>query len=411
MRISTTQLFTDSTRNMLEGQSRLAEIQNKISSGKNFQSLAKDPVGASRVVNLKREMSQLETFQANIDSTRRRLSLGETTLGDITTEVIRARELVIQAGGGALSDSDRVAISYELEEIVGYLANLMNTRDAKGEYLFSGSKGNTQTYAKQQDGTYTYQGDSSQRQIQIASSQYLTSSDTGEYLFDSVRLDPSMSALGDASLVTALNLPNSLALTDADAFRVAYGNTGELTITVTDTGTTVQISDSAGNDLSSNDDYSYTAGNGLLNLPGATIAIALPDLVDGQVRLRLEQNEGNILNTLVANIDALRTHSAVDPATRATLNTNLATTLDQLSAVEQRISEAVASMGGRLNVLDSTELSNSDFKALTQTTLSSVEDLDYASASTELAKRQLALEASFASFAKIQGLSLFNYID
>jgi len=79
--------------------------------------------------------------------------------------------------------------------------------------------------------------------------------------------------------------------------------------------------------------------------------------------------------------------------------------------VEQRISEAVASMGGRLNVLDSTELSNSDFKALTQTTLSSVEDLDYASASTELAKRQLALEASFASFAKIQGLSLFNYID
>ena len=102
MRISTTQLFNETTRNMMSGQSSLADIQNKISSGKNFQSLAEDPVGANRVVNLKRELSQLETFQQNIDSTRRRLSLAETTVADINTSITRARELVIQSGNGAV---------------------------------------------------------------------------------------------------------------------------------------------------------------------------------------------------------------------------------------------------------------------------------------------------------------------
>ena len=43
-------------------------------------------------------------------------------------------------------------------------------------------------------------------------------------------------------------------------------------------------------------------------------------------------------------------------------------------------------------------------------TLSNIEDLDYASAITKLSKQMLALEATQSSFAKISQLSLFNYI-
>jgi flagellin-like hook-associated protein FlgL len=85
--------------------------------------------------------------------------------------------------------------------------------------------------------------------------------------------------------------------------------------------------------------------------------------------------------------------------------------LDQLSMSQERLSEATASFGARLNTLDNAEFSNTDFQLMTEGTLSAVQDLDYVAASTELAKRQLALEAAYASFAKIQGLSLFNYIN
>lgn len=413
MRISTTQLFTDSTRNMLEGQSRLAEIQNKISSGKNFQSLAEDPVGASRVVNLKREMSQLDTFQANIDATRRRLSLEETTLADVTTGVIRARELVIQAGNGSLNDSDRRAISYEVEEIIDYLANLMNTRDAKGEYLFSGSKGSTQTYARQSDGTYIYQGDSAAREIQIASSQYIASSDNGQALFQAVTPSIGLEVLGPTSdLKGGIDTSTGVVVSDEAAFSTSFAATGDLSLTVTASNASsgsYTLSDSAGNIVSG--PVTYSAVPVVIALTGASLTLSPQASGSETVNLRYSETEGNVLNTLVANVEALRTLSSNNTSENDALYNNLDLTLNQLDAVQARLSDSVASMGGRLNVLDAAENSNRDFKLLTETTLSAVEDLDYTSASTELAKRQLALEASYASFAKIQGLSLFNYID
>jgi flagellar hook-associated protein 3 FlgL len=42
--------------------------------------------------------------------------------------------------------------------------------------------------------------------------------------------------------------------------------------------------------------------------------------------------------------------------------------------------------------------------------LSQVEDLDYATAVTELSAELLSMEAAQSSFAKISQLSLFNYI-
>jgi flagellar hook-associated protein 3 FlgL len=45
-----------------------------------------------------------------------------------------------------------------------------------------------------------------------------------------------------------------------------------------------------------------------------------------------------------------------------------------------------------------------------KTTLSTVEDLDYASAITKMNQQILSLEAAQSSFAKISQLNLFNYI-
>jgi flagellar hook-associated protein 3 FlgL len=57
----------------------------------------------------------------------------------------------------------------------------------------------------------------------------------------------------------------------------------------------------------------------------------------------------------------------------------------------------------QLDVLDETSLR---FKS----TLSEIEDLDYAAAVTRMNKEMMALEAAMGSFSKISGLSLFDYI-
>jgi len=666
MRISTTQLYTEANRNMMEGQSKLAEIQNKIASGKNFTSLADDPVGANQVVNLKRELAQFEVYQSNIDSTRRRLDLEEATLDQLNNAVTRAQELIIQASNGGLTDFDRAAISYELEELVEYSTSLMNTRDAKGEYIFSGSKGSTQTYVQNIDGSYTYQGDNTQRQIQVGSSQFLASTDTGQYLFEAVPGELGIETLGiDVNPALSGALTN-FEVTDEAAFEKYMRSTGDLRISLNqgatdpisgDTTMYYSLTDSLGNPIPNLIDNSATEWTSYVGvqsvdfeIPGATFRLSLPATAGGsepdilatgdgidyfvtssasapnpsttdsaaftdlfanygplridasisdsattpaatvtvfaydeaqdewvdittdltnvaslavsgpsftgnpfsgsgtlaaglfttdfsqpgdavsfdvfygsnapvpvtlsgtqldgtylnaddlatditnqlqlagvgvtvtavndrlvfeedvssagtislsnfnlgtsgvtladfglvnsfvnlsvggwevnidssadfatssfsldfepaeEVTLRFTKPNTNILTALADATDVLRNNSINDEEEKTELFATLNATLTNLSVVQERFSQSVAGIGARLNAMDSAEFSNLDFKLLTQSTLSAVEDVDYASASTELAKRQLALEAAYASFAKIQGLSLFDYL-
>lgn len=526
MRISTGQIFLSASNNMMENQTSLLDIQDKMSSGKQFTRLADDPVGASQVVSLKRELAQLEMFNSNIDASRRRLELEETTMDDLNTAQDRMRELVVYAANGVLSDADRMTISYELEELVEYSAGLMNTRDAKGEYLFSGSQGNVQTYEKIGN-RYSYEGDASNRDIQVSSALYVQSTDNGRDLFESVTDEPTLKATG---VLRGLVDDEAVNVTDVDAFNEFMREQGDITLGID------RFDDGLGNPDSVT--YRYTMRNSAgevietpeqgvlqgiyagvepveISIPGATVTLDLPidpafpataptlsatgdaaatlgnvftepefvdlmrnlgdlqldvqynsgadtydytlvdsannviasntglaagtvesiDLVgvnfditipsdglsqqasfqldtpaDAELKLQYEQPPTNILNAIMETVEMMR--EPVDGTTDALaeLKDRFALSLDQLTQSQERLAEATSTLGARMNKLDKAQLSNTDFQLMTESTLSAVQDLDYAAASTELAKRKLSLEAAYASFAQIKDLSLFNYI-
>src|SRR5690606_14481013 len=87
---------------------------------------------------------------------------------------------------GSLSAEDRQSIAAELSEREDELLSLMNTRNARGEYLFSGFQGKTQPFVRGADGGYSYQGDEGQRKLQIASSLSIPISDSGKSIFQNV---------------------------------------------------------------------------------------------------------------------------------------------------------------------------------------------------------------------------------
>ena len=67
-------------------------------------------------------------------------------------------------------------------------------------------------------------------------------------------------------------------------------------------------------------------------------------------------------------------------------------------------------MGGRLNRLTQQQSTYSDLTLTYQTTLSGVQDTDMASAISQLMLQSTALQASQQTFAKVQGMSLFDYL-
>ena len=83
----------------------------------------------------------------------------------------------------------------------------------------------------------------------------------------------------------------------------------------------------------------------------------------------------------------------------------------ELDNLQLGVSLARAEVGTNLNVVDQQTSVIEDMTLNHKTTLSSIEDLDYASAITKMNQQMLSLEAAQSSFAKVSKLSLFNFIN
>ena len=84
--------------------------------------------------------------------------------------------------------------------------------------------------------------------------------------------------------------------------------------------------------------------------------------------------------------------------------------LDHLDQMLNIVTMSLADIGAEMNSIEDEISINEDLKLQLQTTLSGQEDLDYATAITELQAKMMSLEAAQSSFAKISQLSVFDYL-
>lgn len=87
-----------------------------------------------------------------------------------------------------------------------------------------------------------------------------------------------------------------------------------------------------------------------------------------------------------------------------------ANSLDQLDNALDHILEVRATVGARLNAIDSQNGINESFLLQLEQTRSSIEDLDYAEAASRLSRESITLQAAQQAFVKVQNLNLFNFL-
>lgn len=85
--------------------------------------------------------------------------------------------------------------------------------------------------------------------------------------------------------------------------------------------------------------------------------------------------------------------------------------IGEVDSLHQGLLMAHAGVGTDMKSVEQQASVVEDTTLSLKTTLSNIEDLDYATAITQMNKQMLALEAAQSSFAKISQLSLFNYIN
>jgi flagellar hook-associated protein 3 FlgL len=187
MRISTIQAFNNGVQGIQRNYANATRTQEQISTGNRILTPADDPVASVRLLQLEQQQNVLTQYKDNLTAANNSLTQEEVTLNSVNTVLQRVRELAVQAGNGALSQADRSSIGAELRERENELLTLMNTRNARGEYLFSGYQGKSPPFVRGADGSYSYQGDEGQRKLQVASSLNLAISDNGKKIFEDVR--------------------------------------------------------------------------------------------------------------------------------------------------------------------------------------------------------------------------------
>ena len=168
MRISTQQYFETSSAKYQSNYSSVVKAQDQASSGVRVQTAADDPVAAARLLMLQQQKDMLAQFNGNIDTLKNSLTTQDGVLENINIAIQRASELALKAGNVGISDADRKSTAAEIGAIEDQILGLLNTKDASGNYLFSGSKTDTPPYARNNDGTYSYQGDDTPLSLQIA---------------------------------------------------------------------------------------------------------------------------------------------------------------------------------------------------------------------------------------------------
>lgn len=152
MRISTAYPQQFNINSMFDQQGKLNETQLKISSGKKYLTPAENPSAAAYALSFKQSISETEQYQDNIDAVEQRLKLEETALTSAIDTIQRLQELGLQG----ISDSgnstiSRNAIASEFELLNEHLIGLANTRNANGEYIFSGTKTTEMPFGKKTD--------------------------------------------------------------------------------------------------------------------------------------------------------------------------------------------------------------------------------------------------------------------
>jgi len=204
MRISTHTLFETGAARLGELQSGLVKTQQQVSSGRRILSPSDDPVAAARALEVTQSQSLNTQHGLNRQHAKGVLEAVEGTLSSVTALLQDVKTTVIAAGNGSLSDTERGFMATELRGRFEQLLGLANSRDAMGNYQFSGFQTATPPFAEIAAGDVQYQGDQGQQLMQVDATRQMAVNNTGQSVFQGGGQDM-FETLND--LVTLLQTP------------------------------------------------------------------------------------------------------------------------------------------------------------------------------------------------------------
>lgn len=406
MRVSTSQIFNQGIQQFQNLNAQQARTQEQVATGKEVLRPSDDPVASTRIVQLKDNLARSEQYQDTLDMTQTRLEREDGTLSGYTDALARTRELMVNAGSGSLSESDRGSIAQELRQVKDQMVSLANTQGPEGEFLFAGFQGGDKPFGEDVSGNIEYRGDSGERSVQIDDGVTLKVNDNGRETFEAIPSDrPTFNTSASQGNEGSGRISTGV-VADRETFEQFHPK--DLVVSFEDntpSGGDFEYVVSSSDGSSEIDRDVYTPGSPI-EVKGMRFEISGEPKEDDTFTVT-SGDQQSIFGTMEKMIEGLETHPNT-PEGREALKGTIDQGLANLQNAEDRATEIQAGVGTRMNTVESTKEFLKDSDLLAKETLSDLEDVDYAEAISRLTQQNFTLQAAQQSFAQISRLSLFD---
>lgn len=417
MRISTSQFYAASLTGILNQQNTLNTLSQQLATGSVLGNPADQPVAAAQNVTLTGQIDRLGSYTQNGQNAQNALQLQSATLQSVGTLINQVRQLAVQMNNATVNSQDLHNAATAMQGYIQQLAQYANTQDGQGNYLFAGSKSNTQPFVIQADGSVLYQGDGSQNQLALGPNLSTAISDPGNVLFMNARagngtfvINAASSNTGGATAgpgtVNDAALAQQTLQVNGTQYRIAFSSSGG--------ALTYAVSSGSGGVFSSGSisSGSFTPGMSIGLPPGGSPAITVPIVgtpVAGDSFTIAAATPQSLFQTFqsLAQAFSATAQTSGSNALRAQSISNALASLDQN---QTNLLSAQASIGSRLQQVQAVLTQNASLTLQLQTQQTQLTDINYPQVITEYQSSLTALQAAQKAFVQVQGLSLFQYL-
>ena len=425
MQISSKLFNQQQVNQFSEINSELQSLQGKISSGKNILVASDDPVGSVELSGMKVVKEQIDQYIKNVDTSDSRMKNIDVNLENLTSLMVRANELMIQASSDVLGASDREAIAIEMDQLKEQAFGLANQQDASGVFLFSGYKSKIQPFVKDISGKINYKGDRGVTSLAVSESMVVETNLDGGSLFQNIKVGSnkpiSMFTLFENmsnSIRTAAQAVYALEAPTSAEIEITNNNYGNWSFDITGNEGTASIS----SELIGDDPIDI-----ITKINAADIGITA-SFSENEGKIKLVSNQEGLIKIENLEIEGIE-NAEKSPTSFITLNaidstgstigrsqtlydTNQLTSsqLNNISETQVHIANFRGKVGARLNLLERQKETLNERDIAIQKDMSKIGDADLAKLVTEMQTMMTSLQASQQAFVKISNLNLFEFI-
>ena len=425
MQISSKLFNQQQVNQFSEINSELQSLQGKISSGKNILVASDDPVGSVELSGMKVVKEQIDQYIKNVNTSDSRMKNIDVNLENLTSLMVSANELMIQASSDVLGASDREAIAIEMDQLKEQAFGLANQQDASGVFLFSGYKSKIQPFVKDISGKINYKGDRGVTSLAVSESMVVETNLDGGSLFQNIKVGSnkpiSMFTLFENmsnSIRTAAQAVYALEAPTSAEIEITNNNYGNWSFDITGNDGTASIS----SELIGDDPIDIITKINLADI-GITASFS-----ENEGKIKLVSNQEGLIKIENLEIEGIE-NAQKSPTSFITLNATdsagsnigrsqtlydanqlTSSQLNKISETQVHIANFRGKVGARLNLLERQNETLNERDLAIQKDMSKIGDADLAKLVTEMQSMMTSLQASQQAFVKISNLNLFEFI-